>query len=117
MSGVGSFRDLAVYRRSVGIADALHGVVWSWSSFDRWTVGVQMVRAADSIGANIAEAAGRRTDTDKRRFLIVARGSALELQHWLERANQRGLEVPPNAMEGAAELGRMLNGLVKATND
>jgi four helix bundle protein len=36
--------------------------VWRWSSFDRWTVGQQMVRSADSIGANIAEAAGRRTD-------------------------------------------------------
>jgi four helix bundle protein len=76
-----------------------------------------MVRAADSVGANIAEAAGRRTDPEKRRFLIVARGSVLELQHWLDRATARGLTLPPNAGRAANELGRMLNGLVKATND
>jgi four helix bundle protein len=114
---VGSFRDLVVYRRSASLADALHSVVWRWSSFDRWTVGVQLVRAADSVGANIAEAAGRRTDPEKRRFLIVARGSVLELQHWLDRAAARRLQLPPNTGRDAAELGRMLNGLVKATND
>jgi four helix bundle protein len=99
------------------LADGLHSVVWRWSSFDRWTVGVQLVCAADSVGANIAEAAGRRTDPEKRRFLIVARGSVLELQHWLDRAKARGLPLPPDAGGDAAELGRMLNGLVKATND
>ena len=76
-----------------------------------------MVRAADSVGANIAEAAGRSTNADKRRFLVQARGSALELQHWLDRASARELELPNDVGRGAEELGRMLNGLVKATND
>jgi four helix bundle protein len=76
-----------------------------------------MVRAADSVGANVAEAAGRRTDAEKRRFLIVARGSVLELQHWLDRAKTRGLPLPTDAGREAAELGRMLNGLVKGTKD
>ena len=113
MWGVGSFRDLAAYRRASAFADALHSVVWRWSSFDRWTVGVQLVRAADSVGANIAEAEGRATAADERRFLIVARSSALEVQHWLDRAEARGLPLPPRAMHEAGELGRMLNGLIK----
>jgi four helix bundle protein len=104
---------LAVYQRSVGLADELHRVVWSWRSFDRWSVGMQAVRAADSIGANLAEASGRRTDADQRRLLIVARGSAFELQHWLARARRRDLPVPPKAQARADELGRMLNGLIK----
>jgi four helix bundle protein len=110
---VGTFRDLDVYRRSVGLADRLHGSVTAWSRFDLWTVGVQLVRAADSVGANVAEAAGRSTDADQRRFLIVARASALELQHWLNRADARGLRVPDAALEEAERLGRMLNGLIK----
>jgi four helix bundle protein len=110
---VGSFEDLAVYRRSVEFADALHRVVWRWSSFDRWTVGVQLVRAADSIGANLAEGAGRRTNADQRRFLIVARGSAFELQRWLARAGTRGFALPTDAVTTGNELGRMLNGLIK----
>jgi four helix bundle protein len=110
---VGAFRDLEVYRRSVRLADALHASVVAWDSFDLWTVGVQAVRAADSVGANIAEAEGRSTDADRRRFLIVARASALELQHWLDRANTRGLRIPDSAQAEAERLGRMLNGLIK----
>jgi four helix bundle protein len=110
---VGAFRDLDVYRRSAVLADGLHESVVTWPSIDLWTVGVQLIRAADSVGANIAEAEGRSTDPDRRRFLIVARASALELQHWLDRAEVRGLNVPNDALIEAARLGRMLNGLMK----
>ena len=113
MCCVGSFRDLAAYRRAAVLSDALHSVVSSWRSFDLWTVGVQLVRAADSVGANIAEAEGRATPADERRFLIVARSSTLEVQHWLDRATARGLPLPPAAINEATELGRMLNGLIK----
>jgi four helix bundle protein len=117
MSCVGTVWDLDVYRRSVALADELHGDVWRWSSFDRWTVGLQLIRAADSIGANLAEAAGRRTQADQRRLLIIARGSAVELQHWLARARSRGLPLPADARARAEELGRMLNGLIKSSSD
>jgi four helix bundle protein len=110
---VGAFRDLAVYRRSVELSDALFACVARWDSFARWTVGLQMVRSADSVGANIAEAAGRESNADQRRFLIVARASSLELQHWLDRASERGLPIPTEAERDAHEIGRMVNGLVK----
>jgi four helix bundle protein len=110
---VGAFRELEVYRRSSALGDELHRSVSTWLSFDLWTTGVQLVRAADSIGANIAEASGRSTDADRRRFLIVARASALELQHWLERAQARDLPLPGGATAEADRLGRMLNGLIR----
>jgi four helix bundle protein len=113
MSCVGEFRDLSVYQRSVELGDALHLSVAAWDSFDRWSIGIQMVRAVDSIGANIAESSGR-TRGDQRRFLVIARGSVLELEHWLDRATERGLHVPSNAHADARAVGRMLNGLIKA---
>ena len=107
------FQDLDVYRRSVMLATALRGALDTWPSIDRWTCGVQMLRAADSIGANIAEAHGRDTYRDRRRQLFVARGSAFELEHWLTSAQARGLAVAPGARDEARELSRMLNGLAR----
>ena len=109
---VGGFRDLAVYRRAVGLADALHASVGGWPGFDRFTVGTQLVRAADSVGANIAEAYGRWGPKDQRRALHIARGSAYEMAHWVERAEARHLALPDSALEEAHEISRMLNGLI-----
>jgi four helix bundle protein len=38
----------------------------------------QLRRAAISVPLNVAEAAGRSTDTDSARFFSIARGSAME---------------------------------------
>jgi four helix bundle protein len=111
---VEGFEDLLAYRKAAALADEVRSGVAGWPSFDLWTVGVQLVRAADSVGANIAEAYGRRTDADRRRFLFIARGSTCELEHWLLRASARGLPCPKNAMARARENGRLLNGLAKS---
>ena len=62
-----------------------------WNIFARDTVGKQLVKAAASIGVNIAEGTGRGTFVDNRRFVRIARGSLNETQHWLRRAYKRGL--------------------------
>jgi four helix bundle protein len=86
--------------------------VASWPSFERWTVGVQLVRATDSIGANIAEASGRWHEADKRRLFVIARGSLYETQHWLARADARGLRTGGHQAE-LEDIARMLSGLIK----
>jgi four helix bundle protein len=105
-------RELVAYRTAVSLADDLHGFAASWGSFDRWSLGVQLVRAADSIGANIAEAMGRWHVADRRRLLFIARGSLYETEHWVLRAESRGL-LAPGADDRVSEVGRALNGLIK----
>ena len=86
-----NFEKLQVYRLSEELSDQIWRAVCRWDTLARDTVGKQLIRAADSIGANIAEGSGRGTNPDLRRFLRMARGSLYETKHWLRRAYRRKL--------------------------
>ena len=86
-----NFESLRVYQLSEHLADQVWSIVLDWNTFARDTIGKQLVRSADSIGANIAEGTGRGTFVDNRRFVRMARGSLNETQHWLRRAYKRNL--------------------------
>ena len=73
------------------LADSIWGIVAAWDGFARDTVGKQIVRSADSIGANIAEGVGRWGIQDQKRFIYIARGSVNGTKHWLRRAYKRRL--------------------------
>src|SRR2546427_12476318 len=86
-----NFEKLQVYQLSEKITDSIWNIVVAWDAFARDTVGKQIVRAADSIGANIAEGSGRGSLQDNRRFIRMARGSLYETIHWLRRSYLRKL--------------------------
>jgi four helix bundle protein len=86
-----SFENLQVYQLAEKLADNVWNTVVKWDSLAKDTVGKQIVKAADSIGANIAEGNGRGTYQDNRRFVRIARGSLYETRHWLRRAYKRNL--------------------------
>jgi four helix bundle protein len=86
-----NFENLQICKLSEKLSDQLWKIVVRWEVLPRDTVGKQLVRAGDSIGANIAEGSGRGTDPEVRRFLRIARGSLYETQHWLRRAYRRRL--------------------------
>jgi four helix bundle protein len=86
-----NFEKLQVYQLSEKIADSIWNIVVTWNPLARDTVGKQMVRSADSIGANIAEGSGRGSLVDNRRFVRMARGSLYETLHWLRRSYTRKL--------------------------
>ncbi|MCY7381405.1 MAG: four helix bundle protein [Microcoleus sp. CAN_BIN18] len=86
-----SFQELRVYKLSERLADDIWKIVNSWDFFAKDTIGKQIVRSADSVGANIAEGLGRGSYQDNRRFVKIARGSLYETQHWLRRAYTRNL--------------------------
>ncbi len=86
-----NFENLRVYQLAETLADEIWDIVEPWKNFAKDTIGKQIVRAADSIGANIAEGDGRGTYQENRRFVRVARGSLNETRHWLRRAFKRKL--------------------------
>jgi four helix bundle protein len=98
------FEELRVLQAAEVVADGLWRLVGRWEPFAREVVGGQMARAADSIGANIAEAYGRFHYGEKLQFLYYARGSLFETKYWLNRARERNPIPPALAEEYASQL-------------
>jgi four helix bundle protein len=119
--GRSNFENLVVYQLSEKIADVVWEIAKSWDNLARDTVGKQLIRAADSIGANIAEGEGRGAFKDNQRFVRIARGSLNETKHWLRRAFKRKLltkeqtdTLKPLLDELAPRLNAYLNSIGKA---
>jgi four helix bundle protein len=85
------FEELRVLQAAETAADAIWRQVIQWEQFPRETVGRQMARSVDSIGANVAEAFGHFHYGEKLQFLYYARGSLFETKYWLNRAEKRDL--------------------------
>lgn len=77
------FRGLAVWRKAHELTLALYRVTKSFPTEERYGLTSQIRRAGSSIGANIAEGCGKRTDADFARYLQNAFGSANELEYLL----------------------------------
>lgn len=86
-----NFETLRVYKLAEEIADLIWKIASGWDWFRRDTIGKQIVKSSDSIGANIAEGVGRYGTQDNKRFAYFARGSLNETKHWLRRAYKRRL--------------------------
>jgi four helix bundle protein len=83
--------NLEIYQISMAIAERIWNISKTWPYFEKDTVGKQIVRASDSISANISEGFGRYHYNDSRNFLYYARGSLYETITWLVKAKTRNL--------------------------
>jgi four helix bundle protein len=77
------FKELKVWHKSYELELAIYEASRSFPREEMYGLTSQLRRAAVSIGANIAEGCGRRSDGELVRFLQIARGSASEVEHHL----------------------------------
>jgi len=114
VSEIRSHRDLRVWQSSMELAERVYALCRTWPNEERYRLSDQLIRAATSIPANIAEGFSRGSAKDYARFLAIARGSTAECETFIELAKRIGLIDEPtfNEMsELAGGIGRMLTAL------
>ena len=85
-SEASTFEDLEVFRRAYRISLDLHQASLQFPKVEQFAgLADQMRRASKSICGNIAEGYGkrRRSKAEFKRYLLMAIGSADEMQVWL----------------------------------
>lgn len=113
--GSRSYKDLVVWQKAMNLVVDCYRFTEDFPKSEMYGLTNQLRRAAVSIPANIAEGQGRQYDAEFIRFLYIAYGSLSELETHIEiaqRLNFLGKEKANNLLEQAAEVGRVLNGLI-----
>jgi four helix bundle protein len=112
-----SFKELEVWRKAVKLAALLYKRTEKFPTSENYVLIPQIRKAAVSVPANIAEGWGRGSTKEYVQFLLIARGSLMELlshfaiAHELEYLNEAELST---IEAGIDTVGRMLNGLISS---
>jgi four helix bundle protein len=112
-----SFRDLAVWQRSIELTLAVYKLTSSFPESERFGLTNQLRRAAVSVASNISEGYGRSTRGEYVQFLGHARGSnsEVETQIVISKALGFGSTQMLQTAEGLCdEVGRMLGAMMKS---
>jgi four helix bundle protein len=112
--------DISSYKIAFNLSNYIWQIIIKWNYFEKDTVGKQIVRAADSISANIAEGFGRYTKKDKIKFFRIRQGSIKETLDWNEKSKTRGLishEEYDKILTELLQLEKEINLLIKFTNE
>lgn len=83
--------NVSSYKNSFDLSNEIWFIAVKWDYFSKDTVGKQLVRAADSVSANIAEGFGRYSKKDKIKFYRISIGSLEESCDWINKAFVREL--------------------------
>lgn len=86
-----TLEKLEVYELAEQFSDNIWEIVMGWDQFRKDTIGKQIVRSADSIGANIAEGYGRFYYKESKQFYFYSRGSVQETKSWVGKCKRRKL--------------------------
>ena len=114
-----NIENIDAYNRSFKLSNNIWNVVVVWDNFEKFSIGSQLTRAADSISANLAEGFGRYHKKDKIKFYRYSFGSLLETIDWIKKAKTRALIDEDQYLSFMSELDKLpleINQLIKYTN-
>jgi four helix bundle protein len=109
-----TFHDLVVWQRAMELAERIYEITRAFPVTERYSMTLQLRRAAVSVASNIAEGHARPTGVYIN-HLRTASGSTAEMRTQLELAYRLKL-VPKDRvvplLDSASQLSRMLHGLI-----
>ncbi len=109
---INSLEEFKIYNLSLELSEEIWKTVLKWNYFDKDTIGKQLVRATDSISANLSEGLGRFHTKEFKNFCYYARGSLFETKTWLTKVKSRNLmeeALCDKLLADIETLGKMLN--------
>lgn len=110
-----SYRNLIAWQKAIRLVTDVYVATRAFPREELYGLTNQLRRAAVSVPSNIAEGQARFSRREFHHFLSLARGSLVEIETQLQIAENlgylRAAESGPLLAE-AAELGRVLNGLI-----
>jgi len=109
-----SYRDLLVWQKAMDLVVEVYQLTAQFPKSEVYGLASQIQRAAVSIPSNIAEGNHRESDREFLHHLRYSTGSLAELETQVELAFRLGYceRLPyERALDGGAEVGRMLYGL------
>ena len=116
MKYVKSFRDLDVYKLARVLSEEIYNLTKEFPRDERYSLTDQMRRSSRSIGAQIAEAWGkRRYESHFISKLTDADSEQLETQHWIEVSGECkyiDIEVSVRLLQKCESIGKMLQSMI-----
>jgi four helix bundle protein len=110
-----SYRDLIAWQKAMNFVMEVYAVTKAFPRDEVYGLATQLRRAAVAIPTNIAEGQARFSANDFFYFLGRARGSLVEVETQILIAQNLAYFTPEKGQElldKAAELGRIMNGLI-----
>ena len=114
---VESYRDLIAWQKAMDLVVAIYRETDAWPQHEKFGLVQQLRRCAVSVPSNIAEGQGRRNDREFAHFLRVAHGSLREAETQITLGQRLGycsIDTEERLLDRAAEIGRLLQGLIRA---
>src|SRR3712207_278525 len=107
-----NFRALKVWEKSHRLVLAVYKTTGTFPREETYGLTAQLRRCCASIPANVAEGCGRDSDAEIGRFMLIAMGSASELDYHLLLAHDLGYlgaQDYQELLQRTAEVKRMLS--------
>ena len=117
MSQIASYRQLTVWNQSMDLAVFCYQLTTGFPDNERFGMISQIRRCSASIPANIAEGHGRKSTGAFLNHLSISNGSLMELETHVLLGQRLSFVSEASALEfleRSAEIGRMLNGLIRS---